>query len=74
MAKQGMHRNFDEATKRLVAFATDHGWSLEKTRNSHLKFTHPAATSVFFSSTPGDRRAALNCKSQLRHALHAAHA
>lgn len=70
MAKQGMHRNFDESTKRLVEFAKQHGFSLERTKGSHLKFTRPGVTSVFFSSTTSDRRAALNCKSQIRHALH----
>ena len=42
------------------------GWRVEPTKNLHLKWVAPSGAIIFSSSTPSDRRAALNLRSQLR--------
>lgn len=42
------------------------GWRVEPTKNLHLKWIAPSGAIIFSSSTPSDRRAALNLRSQLR--------
>lgn len=67
MSKLNM-RKFDEQTKRLIQFADEAGWEASLTNNNHLRFDKPGRSAVYFSGTPGDRRAALNFRSKLRHA------
>lgn len=54
-----------EDVKRLVSFAEAAGWMVAKTRNLHLMFSKAGRRAVFFSGTPGDRRAWLNARSRL---------
>lgn len=58
-------RGSGEDVKRLVSFAEAAGWMVAKTRNLHLMFSKQGRRAVFFSGTPGDRRAWLNARSQL---------
>lgn len=67
MAKLNMSK-FDEATKRLIQFAKEAGWVPSLTNSGHIRFDKPNKPAVYFSSSTSDRRAALNCKSKLRHA------
>lgn len=60
-----MLRGYCEDVKRLVSFAEAAGWMVAKTRNLHLMFSKDGRRAVFFSGTPGDRRAWLNARSQL---------
>lgn len=40
----------------LVALAEQQGWTVEKTKNNHLRWTSPAGRNVFSPSTPSDGR------------------
>ncbi|WP_240922947.1 hypothetical protein [Metapseudomonas otitidis] len=48
-----------------MSFAEAAGWMVAKTRNLHLMFSKAGRRAVFFSGTPGDRRAWLNARSRL---------
>lgn len=50
----------------LVNYAEGFGYSVELTRNKHLKFTLPGVPPVFTSSTPSDRRSWANCRALLK--------
>ncbi|MBK1654862.1 MULTISPECIES: type II toxin-antitoxin system HicA family toxin [Chromatiales] len=52
----------------LIDFALSEGWRVVRTPGGHLKFTKPGCASIYTSSTPGDRRAGLNARAQLRRA------
>ncbi len=52
--------------KDLVKHAEQHGWTCERTRNGHVRFTSPKGATVFGPSTPSDRRSLLNVRAQLR--------
>lgn len=67
MAKLKMSK-FDESTKRLIQFAEEAGWVPSLTNSCHIRFDKPGKPAVYFSSSTSDRRAALNCRSKLRHA------
>lgn len=54
--------------RQLIKEAEKDGWSAERTRGGHIRFTRPGRGPVFFGSTPGDRRAYMNCRSALRRA------
>jgi len=58
-------RGCSEDVKRLVSFAEAAGWVVAQTRNLHLMFSKAGRRAVFFSGTPGDRRAWLNARAQL---------
>ena len=55
-----------ESVARVVEFAAGLGFQVEATRGDHLKFTKPGRKTVFFSKTPGDRRAPLNAMSNIQ--------
>lgn len=56
--------------KDLLKSAAAEGWAVERTRNGHLKFTHPRAERpVFAPATPSDYRSAANTRAALRRAL-----
>ena len=46
--------------------AMDLGWSIERTRGGHLKWTPPTGKFVIMPGTPSDRRSYLNARSMLR--------
>lgn len=55
--------------RRVMRYATDHDWTVQRTRGGHLKFSKPGRSPVFTSYTPSDgKRAALNAMAQLRRA------
>lgn len=56
----------NEAVQRVVAFAAALGFDACRTKGGHIKFSKPGCRSVFFSSTPGDKRAPLNAMAALR--------
>lgn len=57
-----------ESVRRVIEFAISIGFEVAKAQNNHWKFTKPGRPLVWFSSTPGDRRAMLNGISKLRRA------
>lgn len=65
-------RGRDEATKRLVEWATAKGWVVTQTKGEHLKFTHPRAGVSFHSKTGSDYRGWLNARAQIRRKMLAA--
>lgn len=58
----------NESAKRVIAYAESLGFSAERTRGSHIKFTRPDVPAVFFSGTPSDHRACQNGMAKLRRA------
>lgn len=58
--------NGSEAVRRVIEYAAGRGFEPSRTKGGHLKFTKPGRKPVFFSCTPGDRRAPLNAMSNLR--------
>lgn len=46
--------------------AREQGWTVEKTRNNHIKMQAPNGALVFASSTPSDVRAIHNLTALLR--------
>lgn len=59
-------RKKGDAMARVVAFAEEMGFRALRTPGGHLKFVKEGHRPVFFSSTPGDRRAPLNAISNIR--------
>ncbi len=55
-----------DMTRRLIDYATKQGWSVEMSKNNHLKFNKPGCPSVFSSSTPRCPHAWRNAISTLR--------
>lgn len=53
---------------RVIAEARRLGFTVERTRSSHWKFTRPGSPAVFHSSSSGDHRAWKNCTAKLRRA------
>jgi predicted RNA binding protein YcfA (HicA-like mRNA interferase family) len=54
----------------ILKLAEQHGWSVEGTKNGHLRLRHEQASGVVIvSSTPSDPRALANLRSDLRRAL-----
>ena len=58
----------NEAVQKVVAFAAELGFTACRTKGDHIRFSKPGRRTVFFSSTPGDKRAPLNAMSNLRRA------
>lgn len=52
--------------RELVKFAEGIGYSVELTKNKHLKFILPGNSPIFTSSTPSDYRSWTNCKARLK--------
>ena len=62
-------KRIPKETQAFLNWATDRGWRVERLkRGNHLKLTREGCQSVFCSSTPSDRRAFLNSKSDIRRA------
>lgn len=55
-----------EAVQKVVEFAAALVFEACRTKGDHIKFSKPGCRSVFFSSTPGDKRAHLNAISNIR--------
>jgi predicted RNA binding protein YcfA (HicA-like mRNA interferase family) len=49
-----------------VQTALDSGWTVTKTKRSHIKLRAPSGAIVFASGTPSDVRAVHNLKAMLR--------
>lgn len=54
------------AMKRIVRFAVDHGWNVERTRSGHVRFVKAGCPPVFTGFTLSDSRAEKNCLARLR--------
>lgn len=52
-------------SRELIAWAAENGWSAEKTRGGHIRFTREGKT-VFGASTPGSKRTLHNLRALLR--------
>jgi predicted RNA binding protein YcfA (HicA-like mRNA interferase family) len=50
----------------LIELAVMQGWSVERTKGSHLKWLSPLGAIMFSASTPSDTRAIQNIKKELR--------
>lgn len=50
----------------VLKAARKQGWTVEKTRNNHLKLTNPEGQVYFTGSTPSDQRGVRNLVSDLR--------
>ncbi|KRU65054.1 hypothetical protein AN458_00425 [Pseudomonas aeruginosa] len=56
----------NDEIRQLCKLARAMGYAVQQTKRLHLKFTKPGRPPVFCSSTPGDCRAWLNARAQLR--------
>lgn len=54
------------ALKRVVRYAVDHGWIVERTRGGHVRFIKPGCPPVFTGFSPSDARAEKNVLARLR--------
>ncbi|ACL42297.1 hypothetical protein Achl_4346 (plasmid) [Pseudarthrobacter chlorophenolicus A6] len=56
--------------RNLVKLAESQGWEFDRTNSGHVKFCSPYRETppVFYSGTPGDRRAHSNLLAKLRRA------
>lgn len=56
--------------RNLVKLAESQGWEFDRTNSGHVKFCSPYRSEppVFYSGTPGDRRAHSNLLAKLRRA------
>ncbi|MBY0561538.1 type II toxin-antitoxin system HicA family toxin [Hyphomicrobium sp.] len=52
----------------IEEFAVARGWTVSRSKNNHLRFTHPERETVFGSSTPSDPRSILNIMAKLKRA------
>jgi predicted RNA binding protein YcfA (HicA-like mRNA interferase family) len=52
--------------ERLLRAARASGWVVARTKGGHWLLRHPAGGTVVMSSTPSDRRALANFRSQVR--------
>jgi hypothetical protein len=53
----------------ILRLARTHGWSVEPTRNGHLRLRHERADGVVIASgTPGDRRETEHVRTRMRRA------
>ena len=55
-----------DKTTRLMREAINQGWTVELTKNGHIKFVAPDGSVVFAASTPSDYRSWRNTRSELR--------
>jgi hypothetical protein len=63
-----MKASKDSLFQHLKEVAIAHGWKVELNKNSHWCFTpsDPKIPKAYTSSTPGDKRAVLNLRRDLR--------
>lgn len=61
-------RGLKETARMLTAYAENLGFTMDFTRNGHLKFFKAGAKPVFVSSTPSCPRALKNAQADLRRA------
>ncbi|REC93400.1 hypothetical protein C8D72_3446 [Kushneria indalinina DSM 14324] len=54
------------ALRRVVRYAVDHGWFVERTRGGHVRFIKPGCPPVFTGFSPSDTRAERNVLARLR--------
>lgn len=54
------------ALKRVVRFAVNHGWDVERTRGGHVRFIKAGLPPVFTGFSPSDARAEKNALARLR--------
>lgn len=59
---------FGKGVERVVQYARDHGWHIQRTRGGHLRMTRPGLPPVFTSATPSDVRSQRNAIARLRRA------
>jgi hypothetical protein len=64
MARHKVKTN--DIAKRVVEFAESLGFSADKTRSGHIKFTRENTPTVFFSGTPTDSRSYQNGLAKIR--------
>lgn len=68
----GMSNNYGSSVKvnkkmrPVVEEAVSNGWTVEYTKNGHLRFTHPCGALVYGPSTPSDPRGLKNLAATLR--------
>ena len=58
----GNRKELDQIIKAVISC----GWSVEKTKNCHYRFTAPTGDFFFTSRTPSDIRALQRIKSDIR--------
>lgn len=63
-----MDRYVSKDLRVVARIARRHGWTIETTKRSHIRFTSPAGRTVFAAGTPSDRRGLRNLISDLRRA------
>lgn len=60
---------YSKGVQRVVCYARNQGWHIQRTRGGHIRMTKLGCATVFTSCTPSDgKRASLNAISQLRRA------
>lgn len=65
-----MSRPGSRKVRELVEWATDNGWTVEKTNGGHLRYTHPdVKMPVFGAHSPSDHRSVRNMRARLKRAL-----
>lgn len=70
MPQAQIPNGMDKGYRREVESLAAEGWTVSRTRNGHLKMTHPETDKTITGSlTPSDRRSFLNLRSQCRSAL-----
>lgn len=52
--------------RHLIQECRDNGWTVEKTRNGHIRFVSPAGEVVMCAGTPSDGRARKNHLAHLK--------
>lgn len=55
-----------QALKRVVRYAVNHGWDVERTNGGHVRFLKPGCPPVFTGFSPSDARAEKNVVARLR--------
>lgn len=57
----------DKETRKLLAWAAEHGWTIRVSRNSHIQALSPdGAGIVTVSSTPGHRSSLKDAEADMR--------
>lgn len=65
-SKQRCPIKVHKSVRSVVETALRNGWTVERTKNNHLKFSHPVGATVFHSGTPSDHRANKNVEAKMR--------
>lgn len=70
MGKNRLRHALKDSGKKVLDWALSHGWSAERTKGDHVKFTHPQIPHPFYDAlTAGDYRGALNSRARMRRAM-----